>query len=143
MFADSFLLTVLQSIPICQSPNHTFYIPHTFLLINLSLQSFIHIQGPFVIRFCSKLQCIHHGVEIIQSVSIPGNRRAGLAVRYVGLREIRCHTQCHKIRHSLFSTESFFLLTSFYIYKEDRNIIPLRDGGKQAGQVYNSRRWQT
>lgn len=32
--------------PICQSPNHTLYIPHTFLLINLSLQSFIHIQGP-------------------------------------------------------------------------------------------------
>ena len=73
MFADDCLLTVLQSAPICQSPNHTLYIPHTFL----RLQSFIHIQGPLVVRFCAKLQRVHHGVEVIQSVSVPGNRRAG------------------------------------------------------------------
>lgn len=45
----------------------------------------------------------------------------------------------------VFSIEkkSFFLLTAVYIYKKDRNIIPLHDAGKQAGQVYKNRRWQT
>jgi hypothetical protein len=39
--------------------------------------------------------------------------------------------------------KSFLVLTAVYIYKEDRNTILSHDAGKQAEQVYKSRRWQT
>lgn len=75
--------------------------------------------------------------------------------RCVGLEKSRGFTVhnsapkqgCHwaLIQELVFSTgkNPCFLLTAVCTCKEDRNTAPSHDAGKQAGQVYKSRRWQT
>lgn len=66
-------------------------------------------------------------------------------MRYMGLKESDANVTKPKLNSRCFpqGEKSFFLLTSVCIYKEDRNITPVRDAGKQAGQVCSSRRGQT